>query len=59
MWIVRAGQGAAFVDDFLDNNFVGIGFKQAGEVQSPVDKSAVIATMQQKNPNGKFMMAAT
>lgn len=59
IWMVRAGQGAAFVEDFIDNNFVGIGFRQAGEVTSPVQKDAVIAAMQQKNPNGKFMMAAS
>jgi len=46
IWMVRAGQGAAFVEDFIDNNFVGIGFRQAGEVTSPVQKDAVIAAMQ-------------
>ena len=59
MWMVRAGQGAAFVDDFIDKNFVGIGFKQAGELETPVDKAAVIATMQRSNPQGRFVMAAT
>ena len=57
--MVRAGKGATFVEDFLDNNFVGIGFESAGEVKSPVDKVVLITNMQMKNPNGKFMMAAS
>ena len=59
IWMVRAGKGAAFVEDFLEGNFVGIGFESAGEVKSPVDKDVLIASMQMKNPNGKFMMAAS
>lgn len=59
IWMVRAGKGAAFVEDFLEGDFVGIGFESAGEVKSPVDKDVLIANMQMKNPNGKFMMAAS
>ena len=58
-WMVRAGRGGAFVEDFVEGNFVSIGFPNAGEVGSPVNKKELIATMQKKNPNGKFGMAAS
>lgn len=28
IWMVRAGRGGAYVDDFIESNFVGIGFCQ-------------------------------
>ena len=31
-WMVRAGWGGAFVEDFVDGSFVSIGFPNAGEV---------------------------
>ena len=36
--MVRAGWGGAFVEDFVDGSFVSIGFPNAGEVTSPVNK---------------------
>ena len=58
-WMVRAGRGGAYVEDFVEGDFVSIGFPNAGEVTSPVNKKELIATMQKKNPNGKFGMAAS
>lgn len=58
-WMVRSGRGAEFVDDFLEGNFVAIGFPAAGEVTSPVNKESLVATMLAKHPNGKWMMAAS
>jgi len=26
MWMVRAGQGASYVEEFIENNFVAIGW---------------------------------
>lgn len=57
--MVRAGRGGAYVDDFIESNFVGIGFAWAGEVSSPVNKDKIIATMRAENPVGKFQMAAS
>ena len=37
--MVRAGQNAAYADDFVEQNFVGIGFENAGTVTVPVDKA--------------------
>jgi restriction system protein len=59
IWMVRAGRGGAYVDDFIESNFVGIGFASAGEVASPVNKDNVIAKMREENPAGKFQMAAS
>ena len=59
IWMVRAGRGGAYVDDFIESNFVGIGFANAGDVSSPVNKDELIAKMRADNPVGKFQMAAS
>lgn len=59
IWMVRAGRGGAYVDDFIESNFVGIGFASAGDVSSPVNKDEIIAKMRAENPVGKFQMAAS
>ncbi len=59
IWMVRAGRGGAFAEDFIEGNFVSIGFPAAGEVTSPVDKKALVARMLAKHPNQKWMMAAS
>ena len=59
IWMVRAGRGGAYVDDFIESNFVGIGFASAGDVSSPVNKEEVISKMRAENPVGKFQMAAS
>lgn len=33
MWMVRAGHGATYVDDFVDKNVVAIGWSEAGEIK--------------------------
>ena len=39
--MVRAGEKATFVDNFIDNNLVAIGWRQAGDIDGKEDKAAV------------------
>lgn len=32
-WMVRAGRGASYIDDFIENNIVAIGWHEAGEIR--------------------------
>ena len=41
IWMVRAGQGAAIIDDFLDAASVGM----AGTIQSRVDTGLNVAAL--------------
>ena len=59
IWMVRAGRGAAYVEDFIESNFVGIGFAEAGEVCSPVDRDAIIERLNSSRPNANHIMAAS
>lgn len=59
MWIVRAGNGGTYVDDFIESAFVGIGFPLAGELNSPIDKAVVINRMITEQPHRNFQMAAS
>ena len=62
IWMVRAGKGAQFVDDFIENNFVGIGFQGAGEVSSPVDKPTIESRIRLAHPahsKGKISVSAS
>ena len=62
IWMVRAGKGAQFVDDFIESNFVGIGFKGAGEVSSPVDKPTIESRIKLAHPShskGKISVSAS
>lgn len=34
MWMVRAGQGAAYIDDFIEKKVVAIGWAEAGEFKA-------------------------
>lgn len=51
IWMVRAGKNAAFVEDFVDSSFVGIGFREAGEVSKPVDRDALVARIASEAPS--------
>lgn len=51
IWMVRAGKNAAFVEDFVDGSFVGIGFHEAGEVSMPVDREALVARIASEAPS--------
>ena len=49
IWMVRAGRGAEYVDDFIENELVAIGFGTI-EVQSDTDKSIIEARLKEANP---------
>ncbi|MEM9828183.1 MAG: hypothetical protein AAF958_16445 [Planctomycetota bacterium] len=51
IWMVRAGKNAANVDDFIDGNFVGIGFQSAGDVSVPVDRETLEQAIAQTHPS--------
>jgi restriction system protein len=51
IWMVRAGKNAAAVDDFVEGNFVGIGFQSAGDVTIPIDRSTLEACIAQTHPS--------
>lgn len=56
LWMVRAGKNAAYADDFVEQSFVGIGFADAGEVVTPIDKRKLeerIAASNQNYSSGK------
>ena len=62
IWMVRAGQGAQYVDDFTESGFVGIGFESAGEVSTPVDKSEIALRIADTHPSyskGKISVSAS
>ncbi|TVP98022.1 MAG: type II restriction endonuclease [Planctomycetaceae bacterium] len=50
IWMVRAGKNAAFVDDFIEAGFVGIGFSQAGEVSSPIHRDQLAGQIAAATP---------
>lgn len=41
MWMVRAGQGAAYVEDFIEKNVVAIGWSEAGEIKVGDSREAI------------------
>lgn len=41
MWMVRAGQGASYVEDFIDQKAVAIGWCEAGEVKIGETREAI------------------
>ena len=59
IWMVRAGRGGVFAEDFIEESFVSIGFPDAGEVTAPVNKDEVKAAMLKQNPKVKHGMAVS
>ena len=53
MWMVRAGKGANFVDEFIEKGVVGIGWIQLGEIPNNISKKDLIARTKQAWPNMK------
>lgn len=49
LWMVRAGKNAAYADDFVEHNFVGIGFAEA-EISTPIDKEVLEEQIADSNP---------
>jgi len=42
MWMIRAGRGAKFLDDFVDKNIVAIGWKKLGEIAPGMSRAAIM-----------------
>ncbi len=42
MWMVRAGRGGIYAADFLDNNYVGIGWRDGGDPTAVTDKADLV-----------------
>lgn len=51
IWMVRAGEKASFVDDFVEGNFVGIGWKKAADLNVSLGKSAIEKSLAASHPN--------
>lgn len=41
IWMVRAGRGAEFIDDFIDDEFVGVGWMDIGDISESDSKSDI------------------
>lgn len=51
IWMVRAGKNAAYADDFIEQNFVGIGFGEAGKISLPIDKESLGLSIVKSQPS--------
>lgn len=51
MWMVRAGQGGSFVDDFLENNIVAIGWRGIGPLTKDDSKKSISSKISKEWPN--------
>ena len=51
IWMVRAGQNAAYADDFIDQKFVGIGFANAGTITLPIEKAELENQISSNSPS--------
>ena len=41
LWMVRAGEGAYLVDEFMSSNFVAIGWNEIGDLSNVVDLNEI------------------
>jgi len=51
IWMVRAGRGGAFVDDFIEQGLVSIGFDSAGRVEPGTVREQIESTMAAAHPD--------
>lgn len=51
MWMVRAGRGAEYVEDFKENSIVAIGWDAIGEVQPGMSREHIATLLRQAWPN--------
>lgn len=61
MWMVRAGQGATYVEDFIDKNVVAIGWSEVGEIKVGLTREAIsrqLATVWPAMNAGKLAISA-
>ena len=59
LWMVRAGKGGVYADDFLDEDFVGIGFRNCGTVDDATTKAQMLGRMRAASPNPNPRKLAT
>ena len=45
MWMVRAGQGATYVDDFIDKKVVAIGWSEIGDINVGDTRETISQTL--------------
>ncbi|ALP54799.1 restriction endonuclease [Candidatus Tenderia electrophaga] len=51
MWMVRAGRGAEYVDYFIDNRVVAIGWNAVGEINPGASRDEISAILRENRPN--------
>ncbi len=51
MWMVRAGQGASYIDEFIERNIVAIGWSLAGEIQVGDSRAQITSRLVDDYPN--------
>lgn len=51
--MVRAGRGATFIDDFLENNIVAIGWVKLGEIENTISRDELAEKSKEAWPNMK------
>ena len=50
MWMVRAGQGASFIDDFIEKNIVAIGWPSAGDIKAGTSREVISSRLVETSP---------
>jgi len=50
MWMVRAGQGANFIDEFVEKNIVAIGWPKLGDIKIGESRNKIIKKLEDINP---------
>lgn len=53
IWVIRAGRGATFAEDFVSGGFVGIGFREAGWLEPSASNEEIEAAVRQGMPDSK------
>lgn len=53
MWMVRAGKGANFIDDFIEKGVVGIGWRELGEIPNAIPRDELSEKTREAWPNMK------
>jgi len=50
MWMIRAGRGADFIDDFLEKSIVAIGWHLLGEIKVGETRESIVEKLLSQNP---------
>jgi len=58
MWMVRAGRGAEYLDDFKEKNVVAIGWKGTGDI-SELSRESIVEKVQEAYPEYKRQKTIT